>query len=142
MQDDHSLPFDQYPLQLERQLFAAHGYAVLAINYRGSEGRGVDFRRSIFGDWGNREVADLLAGVDFSIARGVADPDRLGVGGWSYGGILTDYIIASDGRFKAAISGAGMGNMISAYGTDTYIRQYNDELGPPWKTPAAWVKFS
>jgi dipeptidyl aminopeptidase/acylaminoacyl peptidase len=82
-QDDHSLPFDTYPLQLERQLFAAHGYAVLAINYRGSSGRGAEFARTIFADWGNKEVADLLAGVDYAVASGVADPERLGVGGWS-----------------------------------------------------------
>ncbi len=64
-QDDHALPFNTYPLQLERQIFAAHGYVVLAINYRGSNGRGVEFARSIFADWGNKEVADLLAGSRF-----------------------------------------------------------------------------
>jgi prolyl oligopeptidase PreP (S9A serine peptidase family) len=82
-QDDHGLPFNTYPLQLERQLFAAHGYVVLAINYRGSSGRGRQFTQSIFADWGNKEVADLLAGVDFAVASGVADPQRLGIGGWS-----------------------------------------------------------
>ena len=106
-QDDHALPFSLYPLQMERQIFAAQGYVVLAINYRGSNGRGSDFTRSIFGDWGNKEVADLEAGVNWAIAKGIADSDKLGIGGWSYGGILTDYMIASDSRFKAAISGAG-----------------------------------
>jgi dipeptidyl aminopeptidase/acylaminoacyl peptidase len=141
-QDDHSLPFDTYPLQLERQLFAAHGYAVLAINYRGSSGRGAEFTRSIFADWGNKEVADLLAGVDYAVASGVADPQRLGVGGWSYGGMLTDYVIASDSRFKVAMSGAGIGNELAMYGGDQYILQYNNEVGPPWKDLDTWIKIS
>jgi dipeptidyl aminopeptidase/acylaminoacyl peptidase len=141
-QDDHALPFNTYPLELERQLFAAHGYVVLAINYRGSSGRGAEFTRSIFADWGNKEVADLLAGVDFAVASGVADPERLGIGGWSYGGMLTDYTIASDTRFKAAVSGAGLANALALYGTDQYIFQYTNELGPPWKSIDSWTKVS
>jgi dipeptidyl aminopeptidase/acylaminoacyl peptidase len=141
-QDDHSLPFTTYPLQLERQLFAAHGYVVLAINYRGSSGRGAEFNRSIFADWGNKEVADLLAAVDFAVASGVADPDRLGIGGWSYGGMLTDYTIAADTRFKAAISGAGLGNALALFGVDQYALQYHHELGLPWTSPDAWMKVS
>jgi dipeptidyl aminopeptidase/acylaminoacyl peptidase len=142
MQDDHALLFDLYPLQMERQFFAAHGYVVLAINYRGSSGRGAEFAKSIIADWGNKEVADLLAGVDYAIQMGIADPDRLGLGGWSYGGILTDYTIATDSRFKAAISGAGSANQISMYGSDQYILQYNNELGPPWRNQDLWVKVS
>jgi dipeptidyl aminopeptidase/acylaminoacyl peptidase len=141
-QDDHALPFNTYPLELERQLFAAHGYVVLAINYRGSSGRGAEFTRSIFADWGNKEVADLLAGVDFAVSSGVADPERLGIGGWSYGGMLTDYTIASDTRFKAAISGAGLANALALYGTDQYIFQYTNELGAPWKSLDPWIKVS
>ena len=142
MQDDHSLPFDLYPLQVERQMFAARGYVVLAVNYRGGSGRGAAYGRAIFADWGHKEVLDLLAAVDYVIAKGIADPNRLGVGGWSYGGMLTDYTIASDTRFKAAISGAGIGNELSMYGSDQYIRQYNNELGPPWKTTDLWLKVS
>ncbi|HEY3930512.1 MAG TPA: S9 family peptidase [Candidatus Koribacter sp.] len=141
-QDAHALYFNTYPLEAERQLFAAQGYVVLAINYRGSSGRGEEFSRSIFADWGNKEVADLLAGLDYAIKSGVADPNRLIVGGWSYGGILTDYLIASDSRFKAAISGAGIGNELSMYGSDQYIIQYNNELGPPWKSLDTWIKVS
>jgi dipeptidyl aminopeptidase/acylaminoacyl peptidase len=141
-QDSHALLFNTYPLQVERQLFAAHGYVVLAINYRGSSGRGAEFTRSIFADWGNKEVADLLAAVDFSVASGIADPNRLAVGGWSYGGILTDYLIASDSRFKAAISGAGIGNELAMYGIDQYIVQYNNEVEPPWKSLDTWIKVS
>jgi dipeptidyl aminopeptidase/acylaminoacyl peptidase len=141
-QDDHSLEFNLYPLQVERQLFAARGYVVLAINYRGSSGRGLEYGRSIFADWGNKEVADLLAGIDYTIAKGIADPERLGVGGWSYGGMLTDYTIASDSRFKAAISGAGIGDEIAMYGSDQYALQYNNEIGPPWKSLDLWIKIS
>jgi len=131
---------DQHTFSAERQFFAANGYAVLAVNYRGSSGRGQKFSRSIFADWGNYEVQDLLAGVDHVIKMGVADPDRLGVGGWSYGGILTDYLIASDTRFKAATSGAGTAFTVAFYGTDQYIIQYDYEIGPPWN-PKAWETY-
>jgi dipeptidyl aminopeptidase/acylaminoacyl peptidase len=141
-QDDHSLELESYGPQLDRQLFAAHGYVVLAINYRGGTGRGAKFARSILADWGHLEVEDLEAGVDYAIAQGIADPARLGVGGWSYGGLLTDYLIASDPRFKAGISGAGSGNQLSTYGADEYAVQYDAELGPPWKNTALWIKVS
>jgi len=131
---------DQHSLSLERQFFAANGYAVLAVNYRGSSGRGQKFSRSIFADWGNYEVQDLQAGIDHVIKMGVADPDRLGIGGWSYGGILTDYMIASDNRFKGATSGAGTAFTVSFYGTDQYIIQYDYEIGPPWD-PKAWDTY-
>jgi dipeptidyl aminopeptidase/acylaminoacyl peptidase len=141
-QDDHSLVLEGYGPQLVRQLFATHGYAVLAVNYRGSSGRGAAFARSIFADWGDKEVQDLLAGVDYAVGSGVADPARLGIGGWSYGGLLTDYAIASTTRFTAAIAGAGSGNQLSMYGSDEYVVQYNAELGPPWRNTALWLKVS
>ena len=141
-QDQHVLPFDLYPLQFERQLLAAQGYVVLAVNYRGSSGRGEAFSKAIFADWGHKEVQDLLAGIDYVVAHGIADPARLGIGGWSYGGMLTDYAIASDPRFKAAFSGAGIGNELSMYGSDEYILQYNNELTPPWRNPSLWIKLS
>ena len=120
----------------ERQFFAANGYAVLNVNYRGSAGRGMKFSRAIAADWGHLEVDDLLAGVNHLIAMGIADPDKLGVGGWSYGGILTDYVIATDTRFKAATSGAGTAFTVAFYGTDQYIVQYDYEIGPPWDAKA------
>jgi dipeptidyl aminopeptidase/acylaminoacyl peptidase len=141
-QDEHSLELWGYGPQLERQYFATHGYAVLAINYRGSTGRGAQYARAIAADWGHREVEDLLAGVDYAIARGIADPQRLAIGGWSYGGILTDYTIATSTRFKAAISGAGSGNQTAMYGADQYIVQYNAEIGPAWRNPSLWLKVS
>jgi dipeptidyl aminopeptidase/acylaminoacyl peptidase len=141
-QDSHGLSIDAYSPELERQWFAAHGYVVLAVNYRGSSGRGAAFAQSIAADWGHKEVADLLGAVDYAVREKIADPRRLGVGGWSYGGILTDYLIASDTRFKAAISGAGSGNQISMYGADEYIMQYNAELQPPWASTPLWLKVS
>ncbi|MBK8151059.1 MAG: S9 family peptidase [Acidobacteria bacterium] len=131
---------DQHSWSSERHFFAANGYAVLAVNYRGSSGRGQKFSRAIWADWGNFEVQDLLAGVDHAIAMGVADPERLGVGGWSYGGILTNYLIASDNRFKGATSGAGTAFTVSFYGTDQYIIQYDYEIGPPWD-PKSWETY-
>ena len=133
---------DSHAFQFERQLFAAHGYAVLSINYRGSSGRGAAYTESIFADWGQKEVQDVLAGVDYLVAHGIADPQRLGVGGWSYGGLLTDYVIASDTRFAAAISGAGSANHLSLYGHDQYVYLYDSQFGPPWENTALWLKFS
>jgi dipeptidyl aminopeptidase/acylaminoacyl peptidase len=141
-QDSHGLNFSTYPLAFERQWFAAHGYVVLAINYRGGSGRGAEFANTIQADWGDKEVADLLAAVDYAVRENIADPERLGIGGWSYGGILTDYTIATDPRFKAAISGAGSANQLSMFGSDQYILQYNAELGAPWRATDLWLKVS
>jgi dipeptidyl aminopeptidase/acylaminoacyl peptidase len=142
MQDDHGLPFNLYPLQVERQMFAAEGYVVLAVNYRGGSGRGAAYTKSIAADWGQKEVLDVQAAVDYAISSGVADPNKLAVGGWSYGGMMTDFTIASDPRFKVAIAGAGIGNELGMYGSDQYIRQYNNEIGPPWKNLDTWIKIS
>ena len=133
---------DEQAFNFERELFAANGYVVVAVNYRGSNGRGSAYQKAIFADWGNKEVTDLLGAMDHVVKIGLADPDRLGIGGWSYGGILTNYAIATDSRFKVAISGAGSSNQISMYGTDMYIQQYEQELGPPWKTQDLWLKLS
>lgn len=124
---------DEFSFDMTRQMFAAHGYAVAAVNYRGSSGRGVEFSRTISGDWGNKEVADILGTADYLVARGIADSGKMGISGWSYGGILTDYTIASDTRFKVASSGAGVAAPLSLYGVDQYINQYINEIGLPWK---------
>ncbi len=131
---------DGHRWDMMRQWFAANGYSVLQVNYRGSSGRGQKYSRSIWADWGHHEVEDLIAGVNHAIEMGIADPDRLVVGGWSYGGILTDYTIASDTRFKAAVSGAGTAFTVSFYGVDQYIIQYDYEIGPPW-TPQGWDTY-
>ena len=133
---------DGYRFDFDRQLFAANGYAVLGVNYRGSSGRGSAYQRAIFADWGNKEVQDLIGAVDEAVKVGVADPQRLGIGGWSYGGILTDYTIATTQRFKGAVSGAGSALQLSMYGTDQYVTQYDLEIGAPWKEQEKWIKIS
>lgn len=133
---------DQHAFSFERELFAANGYVVLAVNYRGSSGRGQEYQKAIQADWGNKEVQDLLAAVDHAVAAGIADSTRLGIGGWSYGGILTNYTIATTTRFRAATSGAGSSLQTTMYGTDQYIYQYDNEIGPPWEQKALWDKLS
>jgi dipeptidyl aminopeptidase/acylaminoacyl peptidase len=141
-QDDHSLELSGYGPPLERQFFATHGYLVLAVNYRGSTGRGRAWARAIAADWGHLEVEDLLGGAAMLVERGLADPQRLGIGGWSYGGLLTDYTIASDTRFRAAISGAGSGNQTAMFGTDEYVIAYQAEVGAPWAERERWLRLS
>ena len=140
----HGGPVSQfnYGFSFEWQYFAANGYAVVAANPRGSSGRGLAFSRAIYADWGNKDTDDVLAVVDYAVAQGLADPARLGVGGWSYGGILTDQVIARDQRFRAAVSGASIGNVLAGYGTDQYIRDYETELGTPWQNPDVYMRVS
>jgi dipeptidyl aminopeptidase/acylaminoacyl peptidase len=133
---------DRHTFDFQREFLASRGCVVLAVNYRGSSGRGEAYQKAIFADWGNKEVVDLLAAVDWAVASGLADPDRLGIGGWSYGGILTDYTIASDPRFKAAVSGASSALQLTMYGTDQYVVHYDAEMGPPWKSQDLWLKVS
>jgi dipeptidyl aminopeptidase/acylaminoacyl peptidase len=135
---------DAYAFSFDREFFAANGYAVLAVNYRGSNGRGSAFQKAIYADWGNKEVVDLIGAVDQAVSAGIADPDRLAIGGWSYGGILTDYTIATTTRFKAAVSGAGSALQLSMYGVDQYTVQYDLEIGYPWTAEGRerWMKVS
>ncbi|WP_408589638.1 prolyl oligopeptidase family serine peptidase [Novosphingobium sp.] len=139
-QDAHEL--EAISDNMFRQLLAANGYAALALNYRGSSGRGDDYARTIAADWGNKEVKDLHAAYDWAVAQGFADPARLGSGGWSYGGILTDFLIVRDNRVKAAISGAGEGNIFALFGVDQYIKQYSQEIGTPWGAFDRYVQMS
>ncbi|HWT66906.1 MAG TPA: S9 family peptidase, partial [Terracidiphilus sp.] len=133
---------DEHAFDFLRQWLATKGYAELNVNYRGSSGRGRDYSKAIAADWGHYEVEDLLSGVDKVVALGVTDANRMCVTGWSYGGILTDYTVASTDRFKCGISGAGVAVPMSFYGTDQYILQYDNELGPPWKNLALYEKMS
>ena len=133
---------DEHAFSFEREYFAANGYVVVAVNYRGSNGRGSAFQKAIFADWGGKEVVDLLGAMDHVQKMPFVDSNRLGIGGWSYGGILTDATIATDTRFKAATSGAGSALQLSMYGVDQYITQYEHEIGPPWKSPELWMKIS
>jgi dipeptidyl aminopeptidase/acylaminoacyl peptidase len=142
--DIHGGPVYQHSheFNIEARLFAAAGYAVLAVNPRGSSGRGFDFSRAIYADWGNLDAKDISAGMTHAVDAGIADAARLGVVGWSYGGILTDYMIASDSRIRAAISGAGVANVLATFGVDQYIREYLFELGTPWENFDVWKKLA
>jgi dipeptidyl aminopeptidase/acylaminoacyl peptidase len=133
---------DGYDFDTTSQILAAQGYLVVNPNYRGSNGRGREFTRAIYGDWGNLEIKDIHAVVDKLVEDGLADPERLGIGGWSYGGINTNFAIATDTRFKAAFSGAGAANYIAGYGTDQYIWQYENEIGLPWESAEPYLKMS
>ncbi len=140
----HGGPVYQFSHEFDLTLrqYAAAGYAVLTVNPRGSSGRGFDFARAIYADWGNLDAKDISAGITHAIDSGIADPRRIGVVGWSYGGILTDYMIASDPRIRAAISGAGVANPLSLFGVDMYVREYLAELGTPWENFETWRKLA
>jgi len=124
------------------QLMAANGYVVLLPNPRGSSGYGEEYCKAIWADWGNKDFQDDMAMVDYAVAQGIADPDKLGVGGWSYGGISTDFIIAQTKRFKAAISGAGAAEFTSMFGHDQYQKDYFTELGYPWEKRDVWDRVA
>ncbi|HHF7375423.1 S9 family peptidase [Legionella bozemanae] len=134
-QSSHEFNFDW-------QWLAAEGYTIIAPNPRGSSGKGYEFSHAINADWGNLDVKDALASVDYVIKKGIVDPNQLAVGGWSYGGMLTNYIIASTQRFKAAISGAGTGSILGNYGEDQYTLDYESELGKPWLNTQIYLKLS
>jgi dipeptidyl aminopeptidase/acylaminoacyl peptidase len=128
--------------QAQAQLMAANGYVSLLPNPRGSTGYGQKFSQAIFADWGDKDYQDDMAIVDYAVEKGIADPDKLGVGGHSYGAISTDFIIVQTTRFKAAISDAGEALNISNYGHDQYQKDYETELGRPWENEAVWKKLS
>ena len=123
--------------------FASRGYAVLRPNPRGSSGYGTEFRRANIKDWGNGDYNDLMTGVDKVIAMGVADPDRLGVMGWSYGGYMTSTIITKTKRFKAASAGAPVTNLMSFNGTADIPGFIPDYFGgQSWENPEIFAKHS
>ncbi|HET7034811.1 MAG TPA: S9 family peptidase [Thermomicrobiaceae bacterium] len=122
---------------------AGRGYAVLLPNPRGSTGRGPDYSNAIFGDVGGGEYRDMMSGVDHLIATGLADPERLGVGGWSWGGYMTAWTVSQTGRFKAAVMGAGLANMVSDNSLGdipTANLSYFDES--PYRDPLAYFERS
>jgi len=120
----HGGPYSRYADELQLysilsgQLLAAAGYAMFLPNPRGSSGRGHDFAATVAGAVGGDELTDILSGIDLLIADGVADPDRLGIGGWSHGGFMTAWAVGQTDRFKAALMGAGISDwgMLAATG--------------------------
>jgi len=125
------------------QIFAAHGYAVLAPNPRGSTGYGSKFEQANVADWGGKDFGDLMAGVDAMIAKGVADPDKLLVMGGSYGGFMTFWTITQTNRFKAAIGHDGISDWYSFYGqSDIPGLMAYGFAGQPWNAAATYRKYS
>ena len=123
--------------------FAAKGYAVLRVNPRGSVGYGNKFRSANINDWGGGDYRDLMTGVDHVIEIGIADPNRLAVMGWSYGGFMTNWVIGQTTRFKAAATGAGLSNMISMWGTNDIPTILDDYFsGTPVEQPDRYIKMS
>jgi dipeptidyl aminopeptidase/acylaminoacyl peptidase len=122
----------------EFQWLAANGYAVLYTNPRGSTGYGEKFLWATWGGWGKLDYQDVMAGVDYALAKYPIDAKRLGVTGYSYGGFLTNWIITQTDRFKAALAGAGISNWLSDYGTADIPRTKETEFfGTPWDQEAS-----
>jgi dipeptidyl aminopeptidase/acylaminoacyl peptidase len=123
--------------------FAARGWAVLRANPRGSTGYGLPFRSSNVNDWGGGDYADLMSGVDAAIAMGVADPARLAVMGWSYGGYMTNWVVTQTSRFKCAATGAGLSNLISMWGTNDIPSVLDDYFeGASFEQPQRYIQMS
>lgn len=123
--------------------FAAHGWAVLRANPRGSTNYGLPFRVANVDDWGGGDYQDLMSGVDSVIQMGVADPNRLAVMGWSYGGYMTDWVITQTHRFKCASSGAGISDLISMWGTNDIPSTLDDYFEGTWyEQPERYIKMS
>lgn len=128
-----------YPLAT----FAARGYAILRPNPRGSSGYGLEFRRANIKNWGVGDYQDLMTGVDKVVEMGVADPERLGVMGWSYGGYMTSWIVTQTKRFKAASAGAPVTNLMSFTGTADIPAFIPDYFGGQyWEASDLYQKHS
>jgi dipeptidyl aminopeptidase/acylaminoacyl peptidase len=124
------------------QLLVAHGYAIFYPNIRGSIGYGQKFIEMNRGDWGRADFRDVMAGIDDLIAKGIADPEKLGIGGWSYGGYISEWAITQTDRFKAAVSGAGLSNLISEYGTEEGPSYDEWFWGLPYEKPEGFLNSS
>ncbi|HKR37929.1 MAG TPA: S9 family peptidase [Steroidobacteraceae bacterium] len=140
----HGGPVGQtsYGYDFSNQYLAAQGYVIVEPNPRGSTGRGQDFIRAIYRTWGITDYDDVIAAVDHVVKLGYADPDRLAVTGYSYGGYMTNVVITRTKRFKAAASGAGHSFIAANYGHDIYQKWYSWELGVPWENADKYARLS
>jgi dipeptidyl aminopeptidase/acylaminoacyl peptidase len=124
------------------QLLVSAGYAVFYPNVRGSTGYGYDFMVLNRADWGGGDFKDVMAAADDLVARGIADPERLGIAGWSYGGYMAEWAITQTNRFKAAVSGAGMADLATEYGTEEHPSYDEWFYGLPYEKPEGFVRSS
>jgi dipeptidyl aminopeptidase/acylaminoacyl peptidase len=124
------------------QLLVAHGYLVMYPNIRGSIGYGQKFVEMNRADWGGGDFKDVMAGVDDLIVKGMADPDRMGICGWSYGGYMAEWAVTQTPRFKAAVSGAGMADLISEFGTEAGPAYDEWFWGVPYEKPEGFLNAS
>lgn len=133
---------NDYGFNASAQFLAASGFVVLLPNFRGSSGYGEEFSKGANGAWGKKDVEDVLAGVRHAIEAGIADEERLGVGGWSYGGILGVQVITRTKIFKAAMVGAGEALYTPNYGADMWQLLWEAEFGLPWERRDLWEGLS
>ena len=124
------------------QLLAAHGYAVLMVNPRGSNGYSEDFVKANRGDLGGGDYKDLMAVLDHVLEQGETDPNRLGIGGWSYGGEMSEWAITQTDRFKAAVAGAGVFDQEAEFETEEGPADDEWQFGTPWEHPEVFARNS
>ena len=132
------MSYDVPEFGFEEAFWTSRGYVVCQPNYRGSTSYGREFAEALMGKWGTKEIADVLAGVDHLVEEGWADPNRLFVTGFSYGGISTGFLLTQDDRFAAGAAEHGIYDLRSAYGTDDSHIWFADEFGLPWEVPEAY----
>jgi dipeptidyl aminopeptidase/acylaminoacyl peptidase len=124
-------------------IWAGKGYAVFLPNFRGSSNYGEKFLQGDFNDWGNGDYQDIQSGIDYLVKSGIADADKLGIAGWSYGGYMTAWTVTQSNRFKAASLGAGLTNLYSMYSQNDIPSVMDDYLGgAPWDRYEIYHKCS
>jgi dipeptidyl aminopeptidase/acylaminoacyl peptidase len=137
----HGGPFGAHghAYSFDFQLLCGAGYATLTVNYRASMGYGDAFSTPMAGKWGTIDYQDLMAGVDTAIARGISDPERLGVAGLSFGGFHSCWIITQTDRFKAAVPENPVVNWLTEYGVSDCVWYVTEEMGGhPWEIPEVY----
>jgi len=134
-------PPDQMLVRTLEEL-ASRGYVVFYPNIRGSTGYGHKFIASVRADWGGGDYKDVMAGVDYLVTHGIADPNRLGIGGWSYGGYMSSWVITQTNRFKAAVTGAGLADLAAEFGTENGSSYDEWFYGTPYEKPEGFARSS